>query len=229
MNKIFTTLTLLAAALTASAQNFTVNTPDGKSYTDGDVINIGYEFDGECYNWLPDITVHVNKATSAITGASSFSVTASASTPGVVQFCGLSTSCNFIGAAPVTNSATFKAGQRFPLSIDIIDRYENLSAPIESKITITDGDETINLTVNFLDSEHAGVNSVTAAAGTLRFNGRTVNFAMESAAKLTIYNISGRPVVNRTLAGTGSLNLSAIPAGVYVYRCGSLTGKVLLH
>lgn len=230
MNKIFTSLLILGTALSASAQNFTVGTPDGKTYSDGDVINIGYTPTTGMYNhiWDPKLNVTVNSAGSAITGQSSFTVTVTASAPNLVQFCGLSTNCEVVGEDAVSKKGIYKPGDTFPLEIDI-KYFKNLDEPVESKITITDGKETVNLTVNFLTTEEAGINETAATGNSLRFAGRTLHFAMESTARFTLYNISGRPVVDRTIAGTGSLSLNAFPAGVYVYRCGSLTGKILLH
>lgn len=227
MQKIFTSILLMAAALTAAAQNFTVTTPDGKTHADGDVINVGYEFDGEYYDWLPELSVNINKATSAITGKSAFTVTATASRPDIVQFCGLTGACDILRPT-VTKSNTYAAGAKFPLSIDIVESPAMIPEAIETKIEITDGVQTIKLTVNFT-TEQAGINAPATAANTVKFIGRTLHYSLESATSITLYNISGRPVISRSLSGTGSLNLSNIPAGVYVYRCGLSTGKVVLH
>lgn len=227
MQKIFTSILLLGAAFTAAAQNFTVTTPDGKTHADGDVINVGYEFDGECYDWLPELTVNVNKAASSITGKSAFTVTATASKSGFVKFCGLNDACDILKPT-VTKSNTYAAGAKFPLSIDIVESYTMIPEAIETKIEITDGVQTLNLTVNFT-TEQAGINAPATAANTVKFIGRTLHYSLDSATAITLYNISGRPVISRSLSGTGSLNLSSIPAGVYVYRCGLSTGKVVLH
>lgn len=228
MKKIFTSLMILSAALSASAQNFTVGTPDGKTYADGDVINLGYTVAGGFYIWNPELQVTVNSATSVISGQSAFTVTVSASAPNQVQFCGLDQNCVTIGADPASKTGRYGEGATFPLEVDI-KTFANLTAPVESTITITDTKETVTLTVNFLPTEQAGISETSAAANTLKFSGRTLHFSMESTANFSLYNISGRQVVSRSISGTGSLNLSAFPAGVYVYRCGSLTGKVLLH
>ena len=61
MKKIFTSFICLAAALVASAQNFTVTGIDGVTYNDGDVVNIGYtagQLPGK-HNWDPEFAISV--------------------------------------------------------------------------------------------------------------------------------------------------------------------------
>lgn len=227
MNKIFTSLMLMAAAFGAAAQSFTVSTPDGKTYADGDEVNCSYSFSGYGYDWEPGLQVTVDKETSPL-GGSSFSVTVSASEPGVVRFCGLSTECAILGSDPVTNSKSFKLGQTFPLSIDIYDYPTKPEKTIVATVKITDGTETVNLKVNFLPTEAAGIAEVEVGNGTLSFVGRTMHYGVEQPSKFSLYNISGRAVVDRTLSGAGSLSFASIPAGVYIYRLGTKTGKVLL-
>ncbi len=227
MNKFFTSLLLMAAAFSAAAQTFTVGTPDGKTYTDGNVINVGYTYNGRGYDWEPNLKVTVNKETSML-GGSTFSVTVKASEPGVVQFCGLSTECTFVGSEPATHTRSYKEGQTFPLSIEIYDLATIPASDIVATVKITDGTETVNLTVNFLTTEASSIREVSDGLDEVSFSGRTMNFSVASAAKFSLFNISGRAMVDRTLSGAGSLNFSNIPAGLYIYRLGAKTGKVLL-
>lgn len=218
---------LMALALSASAQTFTVSDAAGKIYADGDVVNIGYTFDGECYSWSPEIQVTVNEETSLF-GGSTFSVTATASQAGIVQFCGLIDGCTILSSASATHTKTYTKGQTFPLAIEILDCYDMLTSEVSVDVKITDGSETMKLTINFLTTEAAGINETAGMVSKIAFSGRTMTYSLESAEKFTLYNISGRAMVDRTLSGSGSLNFTSYPAGVYVYRLGSKTGKVLL-
>lgn len=228
MKQIFTSLMLLAAsAFGAAAANFTVSGPDGRSYSDGDVITVGYTFDGFAYAWQPDLKVTVNENASMF-GNSTFTVTVGASQPGVVQFCGVGGSCTIVGSAPVTRSNTYAKGQEFALGVEILDSPDILAEEVSTTVKITDSQETVNLTVKFIPTEAAGISAPEASATEVSFSGRTMHFSLDAATKFSLYNISGRTLVDRTLSGSGSLNLGGIPAGVYVYRLGTLTGKVLL-
>ena len=59
----------------------------------------------------------------------------------------------------------------------------------------------------------------------------TLPYSTENAAELVVYNIEGRPVATyRVQAGSGELNIrvDALPAGVYIYRMNSQTGKIMV-
>ncbi|MDE6513578.1 MAG: T9SS type A sorting domain-containing protein [Muribaculaceae bacterium] len=222
MNKIFTSLLMLGAAFAASAQNFTVSSVDGP-VANGATLSVGYDYNSEwdMYDWDPELTIHANKA-------GTYTISATASESGVVQFCGFTGQCTILKPS-ASRSASISAGQEVPMQLDIKGAFELLSKPVSLEVTVTDGSETVKFTVNFVNEDRsAGITAPAKAAGTLRFAGRTLNFSLENAATFTLYNISGRQVMSRALNGTGSVNLSAIPAGVYVYRCGTATGKVII-
>lgn len=225
MKKFITSLMVLAAAITASAQNFTVTGVDDATYTDGDVINVGYTTSNSGrFKWDPELILHIAKA-------GTLKVTAEANVANIVQFCGIDGSCAMLTAEAKEKSKWFAADNIDALGIDIVSRREVIAEPVEVKITITDGTETMNLTVNFLtvSAEEAGIDAPAAPAAGLRVSHRSLSYAVDAPTQLAIYNISGRAVVNRRISGTGSLNLAALPAGVYVYRLGSATGKFLLR
>ncbi len=221
MKKIFTSLLMLGAAMAASAQNFTVNSVEGP-VANGATLTVGYVYSSEwdLYDWDPELSIHANKA-------GTYTVTATASVSGVVQFCGITGGCDILRPS-ATRSGSMGAGQDMPLRLDINGMMDKLEKPVSMEVTVTDGSETVKFTVNFVNEDNAGIAAPTRAAGTLRFAGRTLNYSLENAATFTLYNISGRQVMSRALSGTGSVSLSALPAGVYVYRCGTATGKVIV-
>lgn len=232
MKKIFTSLMLLATVAVASAQNFTVTGAGEATYADGDVINVGYTEGARpgTYLWDPELSVTVNTAGSLLSNKSTYTVTATANVPEIVQFCGLDGVCNILLDAPVSKSNSYSAGISFPLAIDIAAKREIISSAIEVKVVITDGKETVNLTVNFLPSEHqAGIETPEVADFGITINGRTLSYNVASRANLTLYNISGRAVLNSNVNGNGTLSLDNLPAGVYVYRLGETAGKILVR
>lgn len=222
MNKIFTSLLMLGAAFAASAQNFTVNSVDGP-VANGATLTIGYDYNSEweLYDWDPELTIHANKA-------GTYTVSATASESGVVQFCGFTGQCTILKPS-ASRSGSIAAGQDLAMQLDINGAFELLAKPVSMEVTVTDGSETIKFTVNFVNEDRsAGITAPAKAAGSLRFSARTLNYSLENGATFTLYNISGRQVMSRVLSGTGSVSLTAIPAGVYVYRCGTATGKVII-
>lgn len=226
MNKFFTSLLMLGAVFTVSAQNFTVSSINGQ-VANGSTIKVGYtaDYDEEIqftfFNWDPELVLTAQKA-------GNYTVTATASEGQIVQFCGIDGQCKILNPT-VSKSAHLAAQQSIDLQLDIKDGYEKLANEVSMDVTITDGSETLKFTVIFTNDElQGGINSVEANSGAFRFSGRTLNFSLDNPANFTLYNISGRQMMSRALSGTGSVSLSAIPAGVYVYRCGTTTGKVII-
>lgn len=218
MKLFFTSLLMLCAALGSYAQNFTVSSYKGP-VANGASIDCGYiEDDGE-YIWDPELTLNTNKE-------GTYTITATANVPDLVKFCAITGNCTTINGSE-SRSDKFSAGRNVPLQLDI-DVYELISQPVILDVTVTDGSETISFSVNFLVSEAGGINAVKVPSGNLRFSGRNLSYALNATEAFTLYNISGRQVYNRMLTANGNIHLGNIPAGVYVYRCGNQTGKVIL-
>ena len=226
MKKIFTSLFLMATALVATAQNFTVTAFEGsKTLKDGDVIECGYQeslFGG--YDWDPSIVVTCNKNLT-------LTVTADAEKPaeGAVQFCGLTGQCQRLNGTPETRSNIYTAGSKVPMQLDIVGG--NVVEPVNATLKITDGQETVNITITFVGEpqEELAISSVAAKGVQIRATGRTIQFTADNATDLTLYTISGQSAVSRRISGSGSLNLTHLPAGVYIYRAGNKTGKIILR
>lgn len=225
MKKIFTSLFLMATALVATAQNFTVTAFEGtKTLKDGDVIECGYEeaFPGY-FLWDPSIVVTCNKNLT-------LTVTANADMPaeGAVAFCGITGQCQLLKGTPETRSNAYNAGDKVAMELHTDG---NVVEPVNATLKITDGAETVNITVTFVaeSQEELAISSVAAKGTQVRVSGRTLHFVTDTAAELTLYTISGQSAISRRISGTGSLNLTNLPAGVYIYRAGNKTGKIILR
>ncbi len=233
MKKIFTSFICLAAALVASAQNFTVTGIDGVTYNDGDVVNIGYttgQFPGK-YTWKPELKVNVMEinSPSSLIKTSTFTVTANADVANIVQFCGFglpNETCDMISGYPITKKIACGKNESFQILIDIENK--SIANPVTASVSITDGEETINLTIVFL-TEEAGISAPEVVETDLTVSGRTLTYNVDSPTNLTLYNISGRAVMNRNVNNSGTISLDGFHAGVYVYRLGTLTGKILVR
>lgn len=229
MKKIFTSLMLLGAALTAGAQNFHVTGLDDATYTDGDEITVGYRVNAKgSYFWNPELVVHVEKAASSLTGKSNFTITATADVPYKVQFCGVDGSCVMLPSDGTSKTATYAKGDIIPLEIDIASTKTMLSQPVKVELKITDGVQTQNYTLNFVPEQQAGISAPEVAAAAVKVTGRVLHYNVAAAENLTLYNISGRAVLSRSVNGNGTISLSGLPAGVYVYRLGHEAGKLLV-
>lgn len=228
MNKIFTSLFLMGVALTASAQSVQVQKgADGSVvYSNGDVINVTpteiVSGTSTRYAWDPEL--HIKAINTCWV-----TVTASC-TPedNNVQFCGINGSCVLLGSGEQTKSTTMNAGQIENLEIDIARRAQLITENQVCTVTIDADGEVTTLTINFL-KDKAGIASVETAPQAVSVKGRVLTYGFDTPTQLSLYTISGQPAISRILSGHGTLSLEALPAGVYVYRAGSHTGKFIVR
>lgn len=223
MKKIFTSMLLMAAAVVASAQNFTVTAFDGtRTLKDGDVIECGYEEGLFGLTWDPAIEVLCNKNLT-------LTVTANAPAGNKIQFCGITGNCAMLSGTPETRSNAYSEGDKVPMQLDIMSG--NIVYPVDATLKITDGTETVNITVTFSPKaqEELSIADVAADGVKIALKGRTLNYNADSATDLTLYTISGQSAISRRISGHGSLSLTNLPAGVYIYRAGKKTGKFILR
>ena len=223
MKKFFTSMLLMVAAFAASAQNFTVTAFDGtRTLKDGDVIECGYEESLFGWEWNPAIDVICNKNLT-------LTVTANAPAGSGIQFCGITGSCKRLDGNPETRSNTYTEGTKVPMQLDILGG--NVVAPVDATLKITDGTETVNITITFVPDaqEELSIANVAAEGVNIALKGRTLNFNTDSTVDLTLYTISGQSAISRRISGHGSLSLTNLPSGVYIYRAGKKTGKFILR
>lgn len=223
MKKLFTSMLLMAAAVVASAQNFTVTAFEGtQTLTDGDVIECGYTEGMFGATWDPSIVVECNQNLT-------LTVTANAPAGHKIQFCGITGNCAMLNGSPETRSNVYTAGTKVPMQLDIMNG--DIIEPVNATLKITDGTQTVSITVTFVNEEQteAGIKNVAANGVAVSLQARTLNFSVDTPAEITLYSISGQAAISRRISGQGSLNLSQLPAGVYIYRAGKKTGKLILR
>ncbi|MCH5225366.1 MAG: T9SS type A sorting domain-containing protein [Muribaculaceae bacterium] len=103
-----------------------------------------------------------------------------------------------------------------------VNQGEDIEVPeIDATISVTSGTETITLRVS-MGGVTAGVESIGTTLNNISISGRSLSFDVANSAQLSLYSLSGKTILNKTVAGNGSISLANLPSGVYVYR---LTGK----
>lgn len=172
--------------------------------------------------WDPAIEVLCNKNLT-------LTVTANAPAGNKIQFCGITGNCAMLSGTPETRSNSYKEGDKVPMRLDINPGF--IVEPVDATLKITDGTETVNITVTFVAESQEELKIANVAAGgiNLSLKGRTLNFNTDSAIDLTLYTISGQSAISRRISGHGSVNLTNLPSGVYIYRAGKKTGKFILR
>jgi hypothetical protein len=87
------------------------------------------------------------------------------------------------------------------------------------------------ITLNMGKKYETGLAHVASSTSKVALHGRTLNYNFGSAAARTlrVYNVSGAAVMSQTLSGAqGTVSLTSLPAGIYIYKLGDACGKVVL-
>lgn len=77
----------------------------------------------------------------------------------------------------------------------------------------------------------AAVESLSVNSDIVTIKGKALNFNLNQSSPLSVYSLSGKTLINKTVSGSGSIDLSTLPAGVYVYKMGrnGKTGKFIIR
>lgn len=120
------------------------------------------------------------------------------------------------------------------LEIEVIHNTpwtENYTRELE--LTIVQKSETFTCKIILgVDPEKAaGINGV-GSKKTVSFANNTLTFNIASAATVSLYSVTGSEVLKKDISTTGSISLSTLPKGVYIYKVNgaskTYTGKVVV-
>lgn len=73
----------------------------------------------------------------------------------------------------------------------------------------------------------AGVESIGSSLNSVVFNGKSLSYDVNGASQLSVYSLSGKTIMNKTVSGNGSLSLEGLSKGVYMYRLTGKNGKAI--
>ena len=89
-----------------------------------------------------------------------------------------------------------------------------------------DPSSAITMTVKMGDV-NAGVEAVAMNQNAIVFNGKTLSYDVNGDSQLSVYSLSGKTVLNKSVAGNGSLSLDGLSKGIYLYRLTDKNGKAV--
>ena len=222
MKKLFSIVAFLALAITAHAQLSFVC--DGKEIASGatfttskcdpEMLEIG------CYAFFPDVSI---KSTE------NANVTVKASSTKSFQFC-YGGSCA-VGSS-FTRSRDLEANQPISLLLEPGGFYENtVTFKYDISAFITGKESTTKITMTLVvtnDQKVLGVNNIEADNEKVSFANGALNYSFATAAPRTISlaTVSGAEVAKWNVASAnGSLSLSALKPGLYVYSVSGSKAK----
>lgn len=232
MNKFFTLLLGLACATALNAQNLTV-TVNGNPVANGATVSAGnFEiFGGDNGYWTchpeafitcdEDLTVILEAKVPTLSGGNE------------VQFCpyGLCrTPVNGIAEASV--NLVKDTPLSFETHLDVWSVLATDPCPTDIKADVEISvyyrlKKVFSFTLAFDSSNVGAINAVENEEGSVKLAGNNIlEYNLPASTKLSIYSLNGSTVLQRTVNGHGSLSLDRLAAGVYLYKAGTLSGKL---
>lgn len=140
------------------------------------------------------------------------------------------------GLQPIKENVELKAGQALSLNFDYDvnvtnEEYESTYQipAIEAVLSawpVADPSAVVSVTVKMGDVG-AGVESIAMNQNSVIFNGNSLNYDVTGASQLSVYSLSGKTVLNKAVAGNGSLSLDGLSKGIYLYRLTNKNGQAV--
>lgn len=222
MKKLFSIVAFLALAITAHAQLSFIC--DGKEIASGATFTTSKcdpsMLEDGCYAFTPDVSI---KSTE------NANVTVKASSTKSFQFC-YGGSCA-VGSS-FTRSRDLEANQPISLLLEPGGFYENtVTFKYDISAFITGKESTTKITMTLVvtnDQKVLGVNNIKADNEKVSFANGALNYSFATAAPRTISlaTVSGAEVAKWNVASAnGSLSLSALKPGLYVYSVSGSKAK----
>ena len=222
MKKLFSIVAFLALAITAHAQLSFVC--DGKEIASGATFTTSKcdpsMLEDGCYAFFPDVSI---KSTE------NANVTIKASSTKPFQFC-YGGSCA-VGSS-FTRSQDLEANKPISLLLEPGGFYENtVTFNYDISAFITGKESTTKITMTLVvtnDKEVLGVNNIKTDNEKVSFANGALNYSFATAAprSISLATVSGAEVAKWNVASAnGSLSLSALKPGLYVYSVSGSKAK----
>ncbi len=233
MKKLYSLFAAIICAASLSAQNMAV-TIDGHSIANGSTYEKYYaeeELDDmDVYGLYPKFIL-----TSKVNGNCDATLV-SIDKADDVAFC--FNGCEFLNAGnnySFTHSGkVVRKGEEYDLGIHVQhDNKWTENYTRELNLTLVQKGETFTCKIILgVDPEKAaGINSV-GSKKTVSFANNTLTFNIASAATVSLYSVTGTEVLKKDISTAGSISLSTLPKGVYIYKVNgaskTYTGKVVV-
>lgn len=134
------------------------------------------------------------------------------------------------GTNIVKDLPRISANQAVPLELEYSTVVASLAdvPQVEVKVEIVDtkvAGSNKSFTI-FFNKDEASVGNVMADGSTVTFSNNTLSYTVSEAARLTVCTTAGVIAYSAEVKGAGSIDLSQLPAGIYVYTLANQSGKI---
>lgn len=233
MKKLYSLFVAIICAASLSAQNMTV-TIDGHSIANGSTYEKYYaeeELDDmDVYGLYPKFIL-----TSKVNGNCEAALV-SVDKADDVAFC--FNGCVLTGASNnyTVNHTGVVVRKDMEYDLGIHVQHDNKwteNYTRELNLTLVQKGETFTCKIILgVDPEKAAGISGTGSKKPVSFANNTLTFNIASAATVSLYSVTGSEVLKKDISTAGSISLSTLPKGVYIYKVNgaskTYTGKVVV-
>lgn len=137
------------------------------------------------------------------------------------------------GLAPIKTDVSLTAGKPLDIQVEYFTRLENpdtYEPPyIEAEVkawNVNSPDKVVSFILHMGDKD-AGVEGIETGLDTVNFSANTISYDLGQVSQLSVYSLSGKTVLSRSVAGNGSVSLDGLSKGIYLYRITGNNGKVV--
>ena len=221
MKKILSIVSLIAMAMIANAQTFTL-TYNGNAVTEGMTLAVETHSKGDAA--LEDALVEM-----IVTNTSADSIkytieteASSSNTFSVSSVCGNRCQAQTFSALDVAAGNTKEISVHFAVPASTVNgTSESFVVKFHNRTTDAN-DLTFNVALTYTSNSsinEATIANITNAYPNPAMSNVTIDFAVEGTAQLVLTDIMGREVMQQTIAGNGSTNINVenLHKGVYLY------------
>lgn len=206
-----------AANITLYLDDKTVEPGSTTIFNDIETTDLGGYYEVEM---KPDFQMASDANVSGVT------VVATCTTPGQqIQLC-CGGQCE-VGTSVTKQGISLSKGAKLPLEFHYMGDADTLDEipTITATLAISYEGKTDNY--NVVMNDKSGV-SVVAADKDAFVSGRTLIYNVATPSAAVVYYANGAVAMSASVAGNGSLDLSNLPAGLYICRVGKTSVKVML-
>lgn len=134
------------------------------------------------------------------------------------------------GTAITKSKVKINAGQLLPLQYDFVGELD-ADEPVPTVTSLIEAVDTKHPETARSFTITMGGNaslSVVEIKSEFTVTSSGIVYNLDAPVQLSLYNITGKQVLSAALSGAGIVDASSLPQGVYVYKAGKHTGKMII-
>lgn len=136
--------------------------------------------------------------------------------------------CGVESTTVESNPTNIMANQLYALEYDYVSN-DPINEVIKTNVSVINDitEEVFSKITIVFDPAYASVNVIESDKAVSYYDGELI-YNVEKAADFALFSTDGKRVISATVQGNGSFSTSSLAKGIYVYRLGNDTGKIIV-